>query len=56
MAGAGPGLTAKYTMPDANTAPVAKADTNFHFMRTALRAITLNAMAFISVSRGESLK
>jgi hypothetical protein len=29
------GLTAKYTIPDASTAPVANADTSFQFMFTA---------------------
>jgi hypothetical protein len=53
---AGSGLTAKYTIPDARTAPVTKADTNFHFMRTALRAIILNATASVSVSQAEPLK
>ncbi len=49
--------TAKYTIPDASSAPVANADTSFHFIFTpVLHAHYINATGNIYVSRLEPLK
>jgi hypothetical protein len=52
------GFTAKYTIPDASTAPVAKADTSFQsiFAPRPLRLHHLNATRAIYVSDREPLK
>jgi hypothetical protein len=56
------GFTAKYTIPEASTAPVAKADTSFQFkfglpIRTEPSAlIRLNARRVVYVSERDPLK
>jgi hypothetical protein len=53
LVGTSAGFTAKYTIPDASTAPVAKAETSF---QSILLLHHLNATRAIYVSDGEPLK